>query len=119
MSQTIFQRVGGFSTVSQVVIDFYDRILDSDKVGDFFEDVDLTRLIDHQTKFISALMGGPASYSDEQLERTHADLGIDKDSFDEMVSILCDTLSSHGLEAKDVDYIRHEMERRRAIIVTA
>ena len=119
MPQTLFYRCGGFAAVSRVVLDFYDRILDSEKAGDYFDGVDMTKLVDHQTKFISYLMGGPASYTDEQLRRTHANLGIDSESFDEMVSILCDTLASHGIEPGDVDVIRRELERRRSIIITA
>ncbi len=119
MAQSVFERYGGFASVSRIVMDFYDRILDSEKAGDFFDGVNMNRLVDHQTKFISSLMGGPASYTDEQLRRTHAHLGIDNESFDEMVKILCETLASHGVEPEDVDAIRHHMESRRALVVAA
>lgn len=61
MSQSMFERYGGFAKLSKVMA-FYDRVLDSDVIGDFFEGVDMRRLIDHQTKFISQVMGGPAAY---------------------------------------------------------
>jgi hemoglobin len=118
MVQSAFQRYGGFAAVSKIVMDFYDRILDSEKAGDFFDGVDMEMMVDHQTKFISYLLGGPASYTDEQLRRTHVKLDIDDESFDEMATILCDTLTSHGVEAADVAAIRNQITSRRHLIVT-
>lgn len=117
MTQNMFDRVGGFTTVSRIVMDFYDRILDSEKAGDFFEGVDISKMVDHQTKFISSLMGGPSTHSNEQLRRSHAKLDIDNESFDEMVDILCGTLKDHNLDAEDIAVIRNELEIRRSLIV--
>lgn len=119
MSQTLFEKYGGFATISRVVIDFYDRALDSDQIGDFFEDVDMKKLIDHQTKFIATLMGGPASYSNERLAAMHAKLGINNVDFDEMARILTETLTEHGVNAEDIDAVIQEVEARRESIVTA
>ena len=69
---TLFEKYGGFSTLSKVVMSFYDKVLDSDQVGDYFEDVDMKKQIDHQTKFIASIMGGPASFTDDMLRRVHA-----------------------------------------------
>ena len=67
MKQTPFERYGGFATVSRIVMSLYDRLLEDDEVGPFFDDVDMPKLIDHQTKFVSSLMGGPASFTDEHI----------------------------------------------------
>ena len=61
-----FQKYGGFSTVSRVVMTFYDKVLDSDVVGPFFDDIDMPRQIDHQTKFVASIMGGPDAMSDDR-----------------------------------------------------
>ena len=45
VEKTLFEKYGGFSTISRVVMSFYDRMLDDDDVGPFFEDVDLPKLI--------------------------------------------------------------------------
>ncbi len=117
MAQSMFIRIGGFATVSRVVMDFYDRILDSEKAGDFFDGVDIDKMVDHQTKFISSLMGGPSAHTNEQLRRAHARLNIDNESFDEMVEILCGTLKDHNLDSDDIAVVRHELESRRSLIV--
>ena len=69
MKSTIFQRYGGFASVSKVVMSFYDKVLDSPVASPYFANTNMKRLIDHQTKFIAQIMGGPVSYTDEQLER--------------------------------------------------
>ncbi len=47
MAASMFERYGGFATVSKVVMAFYEKALDSDIIGDFFEDIDMALLIDH------------------------------------------------------------------------
>lgn len=59
---TLFDKYGGFAAVSKLVMAFYDRILDSDQVGGYFEDIDMKRLIDHQTKFVASIMGGRPAF---------------------------------------------------------
>jgi len=119
MSQSLFEKYGGFATVSRIVMDFYDRALDSDQIGDFFEDVEMKRLIDHQTKFIASLMGGPASYTNERLTAMHARLRIRDIDFDEMKTLLSETLAEHGVSAEDVGAVLQEIEARRHAIVRA
>ena len=117
MAATMFQRYGGFTTVSKIVSAFYDKILDSPLLSPYFDGVDMRKQIDHQTKFISYLMGGPVSYSDEALERVHARLNIDQKSFDEIVMLLAETLEDHGVEQSDVSTLRQELVRRSKIII--
>ncbi len=116
---TMFERYGGFATISKVVMAFYDKAIDSDVVGGYFENVDMPALIDHQTKFISQVMGGPASYTDDVLARVHRSLKIDDNAFDEMVTILKDTLEEFEVDQSDIDVILAEFQARRAHVVHA
>ncbi len=118
MEATIFERCGGFAKVSRIVMAFYDKALESDIIGGYFEDVDLARLIDHQTKFIASVMGGPISISDDQLQRAHAGLGIDEVEFAEMVSLLEQTFSEFGLDRADVDRVIAQVRRRAPLVIT-
>jgi hemoglobin len=118
MSQTVFERSGGFVRVRRIVTDFYDRMLDNPLLAQYFEHTDMRRLIDHQTKFISSVMGGPAAYTDEQLERSHAHLNIARSEFLEMASLLRETLEEHGLEPADVEEVHGAILARERFIVT-
>ena len=114
----MFDKYGGFVTVSRIVMDFYDRILDSDTAGPFFENIDIRRQIDHQTKFIAQVMGGPAAYSNDMLQRVHAPLKIDRAAFNEVASLLEATLRDHGIETQDVNAVMSEIHGRAHIIIT-
>lgn len=83
---------GGFAKLSCVVSAFYDRLLESPEIEPYFAGVDMHRLIDHQTKFMVSLLGGPASFSNEQLQRAHQRLAIDNSAFEGMLTVLVETL---------------------------
>ncbi|MEM7224126.1 MAG: group 1 truncated hemoglobin [Pseudomonadota bacterium] len=117
MSDSLFQKYGGFAVVSRVVLSFYDKVMDSDQIGDYFEDIDLKKVVDHQTKFMSSLLGGPASYSNEHLKVIHAPLGISDPDMDEMIELLAETLDEFGFEAADRNAVLSEIEARRSCIV--
>ncbi|MEP2027214.1 MAG: group 1 truncated hemoglobin [Paracoccaceae bacterium] len=113
----MFEKYGGFSTISRVVMSFYDRMLDDDDVGPFFEDVDLPKLIDHQTKFISAIMGGPASFSDEHLAGAHKHLVINDMHFDRLKVLVQETLTDFDVISEDIETVLDAFEQRRHLIV--
>ena len=118
MSRSMFDKYGGFATISKVVFAFYEKAVDSDIVGPYFDEIDMRAQVDHQTKFISSLMGGPASYSDEALQKVHAGLSIDGESFEEVSRLLRETLVEFSLDSEDIETIMHEIDSRRDIIVT-
>jgi hemoglobin len=117
VDKPLYERYGGFAQVSRIVLDFYDRLLDDDDLGPFFEDVDMERIVDHQTKFIAALLGGPASYTDEQIQQMHRHLAIEDAHFDLLKELLAETLSDHGMAGEDVANVTAEFERRRPMVV--
>lgn len=117
VDRTLFEKYGGFSNVSKIVLAFYNTLLDSDEIGPFFDDIDMSKMVDHQTKFIASLLGGPASYSDNQMRQLHAHLDITDAHFDELKLVLSDTLEDHGFEAVDVEAVLHQFETRRKLIV--
>lgn len=114
----LFDRYGGLSALRHVIMLFYDRVLDSDVVGDFFEDVDMARLIDHQTKFFTMILGGPARFADERLAAAHAHLNVTHAQFDEIIMLLRDTLETANFTPADRETTVAAIEARRAIIVT-
>ncbi|WP_236638004.1 group I truncated hemoglobin [Mangrovicoccus ximenensis] len=117
MEKSLFDRYGGFSTVSKIVLDLYDRLLDDDDVGPFFDEIDMARIVDHQTKFVSSLMGGPASYTDDQIRKMHAHLAIDPEHFERLEEILRATLSDHGVAPEDIEAITGAFAARRPLVV--
>jgi hemoglobin len=120
LALTIYERNGGFPAIRKLIADFYDEVLDSSVIGHHFEGVDMPRLMDHQTRFVAFLMGGPSTgYSDEHLARVHAKRGITHPEFDEMVDLLTEVMEEHGFEGGDVSAVQRELRKREPLIVTA
>ncbi|WP_209428182.1 group 1 truncated hemoglobin [Pararhodobacter sp. SW119] len=117
MDRSVYERYGGFAQVSRIVLDFYDRLLEDDELGPFFDEVDMARIVDHQTKFIAMLLGGPAHYTDDQIARVHAHLAIGAAHFDRLSTMLAQTLADHGMSADDVAHVVAEFDRRRTFVV--
>lgn len=118
MANSLFEKCGGFSAVSKIVMQFYERVIDSDITGPYFDEVDMRALMDHQTKFISQVMGGPVVYSDDVLERVHAPLEIEEAAFEEMARLLRETLEEVGLNDEDCEVVMQEIEKRAQRIIT-
>jgi len=116
-SLPLFEKYGGIRVLRNVIMDFYDRVLDSDTLGPYFDDVDMVKLIDHQTKFFAMMMGGPVEFSDARLARAHAHMAITHTEFDEVAVLLTETLATAGLEPADIRTILASVEERRSLIV--
>ena len=117
MEKSLFDKYGGFSTISRIVLKLYDQLLDDDDVGPFFDDVDLPKLIDHQTKFVSSLMGGPASFTDDHIERAHRHMTIEPLHFDRLKEIVANVLAEFDVAPDDIETIVGEFESRRTLLI--
>ncbi len=95
----------------------YDKLLDDDDVGPFFDDVDMPKLIDHQTKFVSSLMGGPASFTDTHIENAHRHLTIYDGHFDKLKELVAETLGEFEVDSEDVERVLAAFEMRRSLLV--
>ena len=116
MANSLFEKYGGFSTIHSIVIEFYNSVLDSDEVGPFFDGTDMESLIDHQTKFISFLLGGPVSYPDAKLKAAHSTLDIQDQHFDTIKSLLGESLAAFDVEAADITAVLDKIESYRSVI---
>ena len=117
MARSIFERYGGFAKISRIVSSFYEKMLNSSLISPYFAKTDMKRLIDHQTKFISSLTGGPASYTAEHIERVHAHLGITEEAFKESMLLMTETLEDHNFESEDIQMVEDEMMGYKNFVV--
>jgi hemoglobin len=119
MNAPLFERFGGLSAVSRLVLGFYDRVLASERLRPYFVHADMRRLVEHQAKFIAAVMGGPAAYSDADLRDIHGHLGIDGDAFDEMINLFAETLNGFEIDPAEAARVVADLRAHRAHVVAA
>ncbi len=117
MTRSIFDRIGGFKKVRKIVSDFYDRVLEDEVLTPYFENVDMPRLIDHQTKFFAMLLGGPASYTEEQLGKIHKGMGVTDHAFEVVCELVVETLEDHDLAEADIQDVQSKLLGTKSRIV--
>jgi hemoglobin len=105
VSETLFDKYGGFSTVGSIVHSFYEKVMDTDSLLHYFEGIDMERLIRHQTDFLCLLLGGPVNYSGRDLRQAHRRLNITEEDFDLVAELLEETLEESNVEYEDIEAI--------------
>jgi hemoglobin len=116
-SMSLFEKYGGFTTLYPLVGEFYDAVLDSEIVSYIFEPISMNLLIDHQTKFLAAMMGGPGDYGDAQLKLAHKKFKITGIEWDEVVKIFIAVLNDFEVLEDDIKILTHLINTKKSLIV--
>ncbi|ACG79645.1 methyl-accepting chemotaxis protein McpH [Phenylobacterium zucineum HLK1] len=102
---TLFERLGGAPAVDAAVELFYAKVLADDRINRFFQGVDMVRQAGRQKAFLTMLMGGPNTYTGQNLRLGHRKLvaaGLDDSHFDAVVGHLAQTLRELGAAEDDI-----------------
>lgn len=104
MEQSLYEKIGGASTIGKVVDYFYDElVLKDETVNQFFKETDMDKQREHQTKFISFALGGPNQYSGESMAKAHQGMNLQPEHFGAIVKHLHDALAHYGVEEREID----------------
>ena len=118
VSQTLFDKYGGVPVVTEIVRDFYKRVMRRPNLRRYFVNVTLEAVIHHQIAFVSMVMGKtPHDYSGRSMREAHRGIGITAASFELAAMLLSDTLVSAEVEQADIDAIMAKVASLRADIV--
>jgi hemoglobin len=115
---SLFERYGGSERISGWVMAFYEKVRDSRILAPYFRDTEFPRLLDHQTKFISSVMGGPLSFDDAAIAHAHKHLAIDREAFDHLLDLFRNTLVEFNVAPDDIRLIMAELRRREHLIIS-
>ena len=119
MSETLYDKYGGASTVADIVHSFYEKVLDTDSLLHYFKGIDMERLARHQTDFLTMILGGPVNYSHEALRDTHVKLNIPEDDFETIADLLEETLEEADVEDDDIETVMEGIHATKDYIVSA
>ena len=100
-NDTIFDRIGGESTVERLVDSFYQKVLADEDLSPFFKNVPIDKQKRMQREFFAAALGGPSKYTGRSLSHAHYGLGIQRSHFTRFVDILLETLRAVSIDEKD------------------
>lgn len=104
MEQSLYEKIGGEEAIGKVVDYFYSElVLKDDKVNHFFENTDMEKQREHQTKFISFALGGPNDYSGQSMAKAHEGMNLQPEHFEAIEKHLHDALTHFGVNESDID----------------
>jgi hemoglobin len=115
----LFSLIGGSQTVAAAVEAFYRRILADESISHFFAHSDLAHLRAHLNMFVSALLGGPETYTGRDVAAIHAHLQprLNDTHFDAFLKHFRAALKEVGVKDDKADRIIKLLERKRSSVL--
>ena len=104
-NMSLFEKYGGFETISKVVSELYDELERDVVTAPYFAGSDIRGLMDHQVKFLSQVLGGPQQYTGKAMSAAHTGLRITEEAFNKVAQTAQDVLEDNGVEDEDVSHI--------------
>jgi hemoglobin len=71
IAMSLYEEIGGKQSIRTALDRFYDKVMDDRRVSRFFDGLDVQRIKDKQTAFLSMAFGGPAHYDGRDLRTAH------------------------------------------------
>lgn len=97
MKQTLFDAVGGLSTLQRAHKIFYDKVYAHPWLGKFFEGHNQQAIENRQTSFMAEKMGGPVEYWGKEMKIAHEAMYITQELFDLRHALLEESLEEAGV----------------------
>ena len=100
---TLYERLGGEPAVDAAVDIFYRKVLEDERISDYFDGVDMAEQAKKQKAFLTMVFGGPNNYSGKDLRSAHAKLpNLDDSHLDAVIENLGGTLAELGVAESDI-----------------
>jgi hemoglobin len=102
---SLYETLGGQAVIEAVVDDFYKRILHDERISHYFSHLEMEKQREHQTAFISQVVGGPQQYTGRSMHEAHSRLKLTKADFNAVVGHLVATLESFQVPQVHIDAV--------------
>ena len=103
--QTLFERIGGDQAVTELIHNFYDRVVADPELKPFFKNASIAKIRRMQREFFSAALDGPMTYTGKPLGYVHHGRGITKHHFALYVGHLINALEQLEVTEQDLQDI--------------
>ena len=99
VDKTLYDRIGGHSTLVAVHKTFYDKVYAHPWIGKFFDGLPQDYIEDQQTNFMGGLFGGPKDYAGKMPKQAHRHMLITEELFELRQVLLAESIDEFGLDA--------------------
>ncbi|MDH3351965.1 MAG: group 1 truncated hemoglobin [Gammaproteobacteria bacterium] len=114
---TLYERLGGWDGINQVVRDTIARHHDNPAISHFFENVDDEQLAAHVTAFFAAGTGGPSKYEGRDMTSAHAGMKMSDADFDSAVADVLSAVDQNGVGAVEKSEVAAILESLRPAVM--
>ena len=114
--RSLYERVGGESIVRRASDLLYAHIMLDDRVNYLFEGLDVTRLVERQSQFLTYALGGLNKFGQEHVDAIHLKVvskGFGHSHFDVVVELLRSTLTELDLDPDAIEEVLWRVEITR------
>ncbi len=116
-NKSLYIRLGGAAGISDLVVEFYERVLHDEQLAPFFAHVSMDHLQHMQQEFFTVATGGPASETGFSLHTAHKGRGISAHEYELFVAHLVATLETRIDDPDDLARILDRVQLERELIV--
>lgn len=105
---SLYDQLGGAAAIDKAVEVFYRKMLQDERVADYFDDVDMDRQMAKQRGFLTMVLGGPNQYTGRDMRTAHAHLvkrGLSDLHVDVVIEHLGATLAELGASAEQIGQV--------------
>lgn len=114
---SIYEDIGGREAIEQAVERMYDHILADERLAPYFDESNMTSLINHQSSFIAMVAGGPDYH--HHIPETHAHMTLRDEHFDAVLGHLHTAFAECGIDEQAIQQLKSQLESYRTSTVTA
>lgn len=116
--QSLFEKLGSEKVLFQLVGEFYNLVLEDERINGFFKDVDMIKLRQHQLSFLSSILGGPEEYSGRSMHAAHRVLQLKEHHFTAVAENLVEVLRRFEVSEEDIAEVVARVSRYKEAIVS-
>ncbi|CAK77959.1 unnamed protein product (macronuclear) [Paramecium tetraurelia] len=114
----LYEKFGGDQQVSELIDQFYYKVLFDKLLRDKFLKADMSRVRYQQKRFFSQMMGDKnTQYTGRDLIEVHKNLNISNQQFDKFKTHLKNIAQDMEVPIQDIDELLQHVENHRDVIV--
>jgi hemoglobin len=106
---SLYEKLGGKEAVDLAVDNFYQKVLNDDRIKHFFANTDMQKQRNHQKDFMTYAFGGNDTFSGRSMREAHRELvenmGLTDVHFDAIAENLVTTLQELNISQDLIDEV--------------
>ncbi len=105
---TLYQRMGGYDSMAEIVEDFFARMADDERLQVYFADLDedtMRQVRQGTVDFVCEKTGGPCFYTGRDMAEAHEGTGISPADWERATELMSASLDARGVQGELRDEI--------------